>query len=256
MLKSISTARTQQGTFTPVEKQMFGAALLIEPEISSTLDQASELGQTGYSSSLLQQLTCVTKRFRHLNAEQYLLRQQDSFESLFVVKKGALKSYRLTPEGEEIVTGFYLEGDVIGAGGLGNQKHFYSVVALEPASLYEIPFAKLLQLSTMEPIVQQLMLKLLSQEMQADQSLRLIQLKQVKAAIASLILNMANRLTTTQLTLPMSRVDIANLLGVASETVCREFTRLQKQGLLSVNRKHIVINDLPQLQQAAGADCC
>ncbi|MCG9740263.1 helix-turn-helix domain-containing protein [Shewanella insulae] len=255
MIKSISTVRTQQGQFSPVEKQMFGAALLAEPATSNQIGIDLDIDQTDCSSSLVQQLTSVTKRFRHLKAEQYLLRQQDQFDSLFVVKKGALKSYRLTPEGEEIVTGFYLEGDVIGAGGLGNHKHFYSVVALEPSSLYEIPFAKLLQQSAMEPIVQQLMLKLLSQEMQADQSLRLIQLKQVKAAIASLILNISNRLTATQITLPMSRVDIANLLGVASETVCREFTRLQKQGLLSVNRKHIVINDLPLLQRAAGADC-
>lgn len=87
MIKSISTGRTQQGYFSPVEKQMFGAALLADPDTSSPFSDVLSIAESGCSSSLLQQLTSVTKRFRHLKPEQYLLRQQDQFDSLFVVKK-------------------------------------------------------------------------------------------------------------------------------------------------------------------------
>ncbi len=45
----------------------------------------------------------------------------------------------------------------------------------------------------------------------------------------------------------MSRNDIANLLGMAVETVSRLFTQFQEQGLLQVERKHIKILDYDSL---------
>ena len=46
----------------------------------------------------------------------------------------------------------------------------------------------------------------------------------------------------------MSRNDIANLLGMAVETISRLFSQFQEQQLLIVERKHIQILDLDQLQ--------
>jgi CRP/FNR family transcriptional regulator len=46
----------------------------------------------------------------------------------------------------------------------------------------------------------------------------------------------------------MSRNDIANLLGMAVETISRLFSQFQEQGLLVVERKHIQILNLSQLQ--------
>ena len=51
----------------------------------------------------------------------------------------------------------------------------------------------------------------------------------------------------------MSRNDIGNYLGLAVETVSRLFTRFQDEGLLSVQRKHICILDLPRLRSIANA---
>ncbi|MBS3797934.1 helix-turn-helix domain-containing protein [Pseudoalteromonas sp. BDTF-M6] len=49
----------------------------------------------------------------------------------------------------------------------------------------------------------------------------------------------------------MSRADIANLLGVSSEAVCREFTRLKQEGVLEVKRKKIYISDIDELYALA-----
>lgn len=49
----------------------------------------------------------------------------------------------------------------------------------------------------------------------------------------------------------MSRTDTANLLGVSSEAVCREFTRLKHEGVLEVQRKKIYISDLDELYALA-----
>ncbi len=51
----------------------------------------------------------------------------------------------------------------------------------------------------------------------------------------------------------MSRQDIANYLGLKLETVSRTFTHLQKEGLLSVDRRHIRILDSKHLKARVGA---
>ena len=41
--------------------------------------------------------------------------------------------------------------------------------------------------------------------------------------------------------LPMSRIDIANYLGLALETVSRGFTRLQEEGLIDVHGRQVTV---------------
>ncbi len=201
-------------------------------------------------------LSELVKGSKSLDAEQHLFRQEDEFKALYLVQSGAFKSYRLTTSGKEVVTGLYFPGDVIGVGGLAQQQHFYSVSALQDSRVCEIPFARLLQDSVANSDVLLTMLSLISQEFSADQHLRQLPTKSIKSAVASLLLNLSSRLGSSRVPtlcfeLPMSRADIANLLGVSSEAVCREFTRLKQEGVLEVKRKKIYISDIDELYALA-----
>ena len=55
-------------------------------------------------------------------------------------------------------------------------------------------------------------------------------------------------LSRTEFNLSMSRQDIANFLGVAAETVSRQLSSFQMQGILSVNQRHVHIHDLDRLR--------
>jgi CRP/FNR family transcriptional regulator len=46
----------------------------------------------------------------------------------------------------------------------------------------------------------------------------------------------------------MSRQDIGNYLGLAIETVSRLFASFQKDKLLTVNRRQVVLVDMPRLR--------
>jgi CRP/FNR family transcriptional regulator len=46
----------------------------------------------------------------------------------------------------------------------------------------------------------------------------------------------------------MSRQDIGNYLGLAIETVSRLFAHFQKDGLLTVNRRQIVLVDIARMR--------
>ncbi|MEO0631612.1 MAG: helix-turn-helix domain-containing protein, partial [Planctomycetota bacterium] len=53
--------------------------------------------------------------------------------------------------------------------------------------------------------------------------------------------------------LQMSRSDIGNYLGLATETVSRVVRRLHEQGLLDVRRKRVRLANRPELERLAEA---
>ena len=66
--------------------------------------------------------------------------------------------------------------------------------------------------------------------------------------IARFLLDMRSRLCMAdqveyELTLPMSREDIANYLRITPETLSRLFARLKRNGLIDADRRHIFLAD-------------
>ncbi|MGB1220372.1 MAG: fumarate/nitrate reduction transcriptional regulator Fnr [Alcanivoracaceae bacterium] len=201
------------------------------------------------SSDQLSELEQIMKRGRPLKRGEHLYRASDTFESVYAVRSGALKSYSLSEEGDEQVTGFYLPGEIVGMDGISTAHHMSSVKALETASVCEIPFDKLEQLSQRIPSLQHHFFALMSREIQADRELHMLLSK--KAAddrVAHLLLSISARhqrrgLSASSFRLPMSRYDIANYLGLAVETVSRIFTRFQQNSLIRAEGREVEILD-------------
>lgn len=197
----------------------------------------------------LQQLEQIMHRGRPLKRGEHLYRAGDAFESVYAVRSGAIKTYAVSEDGEEQVTGFYLPGEIIGMDGISTASHVSSAKALETASVCEIPFARLEELSGRIPSLQHHFFSLMSREIQADRELHmLLGKKAAEERIASLLLSIGARqrrrgLSADRLRLPMSRYDIANYLGLAVETVSRILTRFQQQGMLEVEGRDITIVD-------------
>jgi len=189
---------------------------------------------------------------------QHIYHQSHSFEAFYAVRSGAVKTYALTEEGEELITGFYLPGEVIGLDGLWADEYQNSAVALNSSSVCMVDFKQLMQMNQQIPELQHKILRLMSREINSDQQmLHVLSRKSAESRLAIFLLNYSERLKPLKLSansfqLPMSRGDISSLLGMAIETVCREFTHLQKQGILEVSRKDIRIVNIDQLRKIAG----
>jgi len=58
--------------------------------------------------------------------------------------------------------------------------------------------------------------------------------------------------SSAEFDLPMSRVDIADFLGLTVETVSRQFTKLRKDGVITIrNNRHVLVPDLQRLDERA-----
>ena len=105
--------------------------------------------------------------------------------------------------------------------------------------------------------MQRQLLRLMSREILEDQNMMIwLAKKTAEERLASLLLRISaqfsqRNFSAREFNLSMSRTDIANYLGLAVETVSRLFSRFQSEGLLTVDRKHVVIDDLDNLQRMA-----
>ena len=180
----------------------------------------------------------------------HLFRVGDPLRSLYAVRGGFFKTYLVEESGREQVLGFHLPGELIGLDAIWPQKHQCNAVALSMASVCELPYGALSDLSQKLPGLQQSMLRLLSKELALSHSLAgdFTAEERVAGFLLSLTSRMKLRgLSGTNLTLAMSRRDLANYLRLATETVSRVFSRFEQEGLIAVDRREVTLRDPEKL---------
>ena len=211
----------------------------------------------GLETGDLDRLDNVIKRRQSINKNNFLYRMGEPLKSVYAIRSGSFKTYLTNPDGTEQIVGFSLPGELLGMDGISDEKYSCSAKALETSSICEIPFERLENLARDIPNLQHQLLRLMSKEIQQDQNLMLL-LAQMPAEtrLASFLLGMSERLNqrgyaANEFNLSMSRGDIANLLGMAVETISRLLSHFQDEGLLKVERKHISILKLDELRKLA-----
>ena len=202
----------------------------------------------------------IVKRGRPLKKGEFLFRQGDVFDSVFAVRSGALKTFSLSDNGEEQITGFHLPSELVGLSGMDTEAYPVSAQALETTSVCEIPFERLDELSILLPQLRRQLMRVMSREIRDDkQMMLLLSKKTADERIATFLVNLSARFrargfSPNQFRLAMSRNEIGNYLGLAVETVSRVFTRFQQNQLLEAEGKSVHILDPIELCALAGGN--
>lgn len=239
--------------------------LAIQPSASRTVQahcQTCTLNALCLPLSLndsdMERLDGIIRRGRPIQKGQVLFQQGESFQSVFAVRTGALKTYTLASNGEEQITGFHLASELVGLAGYDNGVYPLTAKALETTTICEIPLTQLDTLADELPELRRQLMRNMSTEIRHDQHMMLLlSKKNAEERVASFLLNVATRYgrrgySTTNFRLPMSRVDISNYLGLAVETISRVFTRFQKNELIETQGKEVVLLDIDTLSELAG----
>ena len=196
----------------------------------------------------------VMKNSRSLNRGEHIFRESDESVSIYVVKSGSVKSYLITPDGEEQVLGFYMPGDVLGLDGLSELGQMSSAIALESTSVCRVPFSQLSEIALASGFPQ-----LVSEQISRDHNLVLmLARKDADGRLASFLYDLSERFrvkgySSCEFILTMSRQEIGSYLGLAVETVSRTLSRFQDSGLLNVKRRQVEIHNIEALRMIAGA---
>ncbi len=195
---------------------------------------------------------------RSLNAARdNVIRLDESCDQLVYLAEGATKLVARASGGREQVLGFHFAGDLICVPARG--AHAYTLFALQDTSLLTFSYDKVVELAGDNSAILRHLLEA-SRAALARSREKSIALgrKTAPERVACFLVNMAERIgmaegKATRFTLPMSRRDIADSIGVTIETVSRQLTELRKRGVVETSgRSRIEICDMAALTRGAG----
>ncbi len=216
----------------------------------------------GLNDQEIQVLGDVVSHKRKIQRGGYLHRTGSSFQSLFAIRSGFLKTCVLEEDGRQQVTGFHMTGELLGLDAISTDTHTCDAIALEDSEVCEIPFAKLEEISRTIPSLMRHFHKIMSREIVRDHGVMLL-LGSMKAEerLASFLLNLSRRFlmrgySESEFNLRMTREEIGSYLGLKLETVSRAFSKLQDENIITVDNKHIQINDIARLRLKMGNSSC
>ncbi len=165
------------------------------------------------------------------------LNEGEAATHFFNVVDGAVKVFKLMPDGRRQITGFLFAGDLLGLA--FNDTYTYSAEAITPVKLCRFPRRQLERLLDAFPKMERRLLAMASNELAAAQEqMMLLGRKTAHERIASFLLSLARREERhgggESVMLPMTRTDIADYLGLTTETASRVFTSLKKRGYIEL----------------------
>lgn len=196
---------------------------------------------------------------REIKPEAYLFRDGDEAHHLYKVVSGVFRLTRMMENGRRQLIAFGYPGDIIGFP--NGDIHTTDCEALSRAQVVSYR-RELLEDGGGDPVLHRQLLQAALSEISAMQEhFMMLGRKSAAEKLASLLCVLIDRVGAplgqfTQVALPMSRADIADFLGLTTETVSRSLTQLRKSKIIAIDRIHTVVVLKPEalLELALGDD--
>ena len=174
-------------------------------------------------------------------------------QSVYYVRSGKLKEYRLHENGKELITNIYTDGDFIGHRAvLGGVNYAETVEVIDEAVLLTIPASEFIDLINSDMNLARLFLRLLSDEVQKKE-VKLLNMayNSLRKKVAAGLIEVADKFKITSNGLPvinLSREDLAHVFGSAQESMIRTLKEFKSEKLIDIQEGNIVILDSERLR--------
>lgn len=180
--------------------------------------------------------------------------QGQEFTHLRAVRLGSFKVSVVVREGREHVCQFCFAGDLMGLDGLGGGVHASTATALEDSIVEWVRLERVRDAGVHGRWHEMLCGQMGRELVREHGRMLLLASTEGLARVAAFLLELSDRAqargaSALDLHLPMYREDIGSYLGLRLETVSRFLTELQQQGVIGVDKRHIVIRSLGQLRE-------
>jgi len=202
-------------------------------------------------------------RHRDLVAGESLIWEGDDSVLVANVVDGVLKLSTGTEDGREQIVGVVYPSDFIGRP--FGQTNSYGVTALTNARVCVFSRRDFDAFARQHPALEHKLLDRTLNELDRTRRwMLLLGRKSASEKVASFLLELSERLVEPgckvdfglahrRLSLPFSRQQIADVLGLTIETVSRQFTRLKTEGIVDLpSRREVTILDRVALEAEAG----
>jgi CRP/FNR family transcriptional regulator len=191
-----------------------------------------------------------------LTPQQMIFGEGDEADHVFNVTEGAVRLYKIMVDGRRQITGFLFPGDFMGLA--AHETYAYSAEAITQTSMCRFPRKKLESLLQQYPKLEKRLLEMVVDELTTAQDQMLLLGRQnAQERLVSFLLMLSRRAVERgqpddMVRLAMLRQDIADYLGLTTETVSRAFTQLKQAGTISLQSdSRVSLNDRQALEDIA-----
>lgn len=188
-----------------------------------------------------------------LSKKQQLYQEGRRPKYVYYLIKGKVKAYRIHEDGKEYITNLYAAGDYIGyLPLLENSAYEDSAVVLEDAELAQLPRDEFLNALYKDIRIATKFIRLIAQNVQEKEE-RLLQLAygSLRKRVAKALIDIHKKYAgegTAPLALDISREDIAQYVGTATESLIRTLSDFKSEKLIDIRDGKIRISDLQKLE--------
>ncbi len=158
----------------------------------------------------------------------------DEAEFVYRVKSGTVRLYRVLADGRRQIGAFHFAGDVFGLE--AGAEHAFSAEAVTDCEMVATPRLTVFRRAEGDVDFSRLLwTRAVSELASARDHMLLLGRQTAMERVAAFLLEMASKSRAAGIvTLPMSRQDIADYLGLTIETVSRTLTLLTDQGTIEI----------------------
>lgn len=197
---------------------------------------------------------------QRLQPGQVIFHEGDPARRVFMLTQGALKIYTLLGDGRRQVTGFMFPGDFLGIAVEG--EYAFTIEALDRAEVWWFSREAFDRFIEDHPTVERELYRMAAHELAAaQQQMVLLGRKTAAERLASFFLGLLARrervtgAAESSFDLPMSRLDIADYLGMTKETVSRMLAELRQRGLIRLESQiRVEVLDRERMSEMAGGN--
>lgn len=176
---------------------------------------------------------------------------------LYCINSGKVKIYQRGYEGKEQIIRLAKNGDILGYRALiSGEGYSATATAIEDSKICLIPKEVFYELLQSNAEITKSMMKLLANELKdAESKITNLAQKPVIERLAEALLMLkeyyGNQEDDNSLNINITREEIANIIGTATETAIRLLSELKKEGILDLSGKKITIINNDSLMKLA-----
>jgi CRP-like cAMP-binding protein len=176
---------------------------------------------------------------------------EDTSEVLFILKKGRVQLYRISPEGKKLVVATVGAGTIFGEMAMmGQQMHNTFAEAVEDCLLCVMSRHDVERLILSKPSVALRIMDVMANRLrEAEIRMEDMAFKSIPARLAALLLNL--REDQGDRIYGYSHQDLAEAVGTYRETTTQTLNKFKADNLIEIGRKRIEILDLEGLEDIA-----
>jgi CRP-like cAMP-binding protein len=179
--------------------------------------------------------------------------QSEPTEFCWRIVSGCVRTEKFLEDGRRQVGAFLWSGDLVGMDDLG--MHDFGAQAVTDVTLRRYPRRMVEALAQSHTaLAHRLRALAVGSLRSAYRHMTLLGRTTATERIASFLLDMHRRAASTDsriVDVPMSRMDIADYLGLTIETVCRYLAQLQRDGIVMILRSGFELRNLDALLELA-----